>query len=147
MSLVKFKHRTSPLRSLMASDFFNNNDDFFKDNFLNKIMDEPALNIKETDDDFQVELAAPGYSKKDFDVNIDNGYLNISAKKSNTTEEKEEDYTCKEFSYDSFERSLLLPDSIEDEKVKASYKDGILKFNLAKKEALKKHTPKVIEVS
>jgi len=146
MSLVKFKHRRRPFRNLIASDFFNT-DDLLNDNFFNRKLEEPALNIKETNDDFQVELAAPGYSKKDFEVNIDNGYLNISAKKSSSIEEEEDNYTCKEFSYDSFERSLLLPDSIEDEKIKASYKDGILKFNLSKKEEAKKHAPKVIEVS
>ena len=146
MSLVKFKHRRRPFRNLITSDFFNT-DDFLKDRFWLNRMDEPALNIKESDDDFEIELAAPGYSKKDFEVNIDNGYLNISAKKSSSKEEKDDDYTCKEFSYDSFERSLLLPDSIEDEKVKATYKDGILKFNLTKKEEAKKHSPKMIEIS
>lgn len=146
MSLVKFKHRRRPFRNLITSDFFNT-DDFFNDNFLNRKLEEPALNIKETDDDYQVELAAPGYSKKDFEVNIDNGYLNVSAKKSSSNEEEEDNYTRKEFSYDSFERSLLLPESIEDEKVKANYKDGLLKFTLSKKEEAKKHSPKVIEVS
>jgi HSP20 family protein len=62
-------------------------------------------------------------------------------------EEKEEDYTRKEFSYSSFERSLQLPENIADEKIKAKYDNGILKFNLAKKEVAKKLKPKVIEIS
>ncbi|ARV06231.1 heat-shock protein [Polaribacter sp. SA4-10] len=146
MALISFKHKKRPFSSIIASDFFNG-DDFFESPLFLNTLEEPALNIKETDDDFQVELSAPGYSKKDFEVNIDNGYLNISAKKSSAKEEKEENYTCKEFSYNSFEKSLLLPDTIEDDKVKASYKNGILKFSLSKKEEVKKVAPKMVEIS
>ncbi|GGK48125.1 MULTISPECIES: Hsp20/alpha crystallin family protein [Flavobacteriaceae] len=146
MSLVRF--RKSPLENLLAPDFL----DFNVDNLLNdrlwlKKMNEPALNIKETKDEFEIELAAPGYNKKDFEVTIDDGCLNISAKKEETKEEKDENYTRKEFSYASFERSLQLPDSIADEKIKAKYDNGILKFSLAKKEEAKKQKPKVIEIS
>jgi len=146
MSLVRF--RKSPLENLLTPDFL----DFNVDNLLNdrlwlKKMNEPALNIKETKDEFEIELAAPGYNKKDFEVTIDDGCLNISAKKEETKEEKDENYTRKEFSYASFERSLQLPDSIADEKIKAKYDNGILKFSLAKKEEAKKQKPKVIEIS
>lgn len=145
MTLVKFRRRR-PWGNLITSDFFND-DNFFNDRFWLDKPEVPALNIKETDDEYEIELAAPGYSKKDFNVTIDNGHLNITAEKSRTGEEMEEHYTCKEFSYDSFERSLQLPDGIEDEKIKAKYKDGILKFNLTKKEETKKKTPKMIEIS
>jgi HSP20 family protein len=155
MSLVKFKSR--PWGKLITSDFFDY-DDFFGNrlasknllpgNFWTGILEEPALNIKETDKDFEIELAAPGFSKKDFEVTIDDGCLNISAEKSVKKEEKEENYTRKEFSYNSFEKKLQLPDSVKDENVKAKYKDGILSFNLVKKEEAKKaHKPKVIEVA
>jgi len=73
--------------------------------------------------------------------------LNVSAKKSESKEEKDEKYTRKEFSYNSFERSLELPESISDEKIKAKYDNGILKFSLAKKEEVKKQKPKMIEIS
>jgi len=147
MSLVKFKHRNRrPFRNLIASDFFDN-DDFFNNDFLSKNLSEPALNVKETDDAFEVELAAPGFSKKDFDVTIDNGCLNISAEHSSSKEEKEEDYTRQEFSYNSFEKRLQLPDSIKEEDVKAKYKDGVLSFNLAKTEDSKSHQPKKIEIA
>ena len=146
MSLVKF--RKSPLENLLAPDFL----DFNVNNLLNdrlwlKKMNEPALNIKETKDKFEIELAAPGYNKKDFEVTIDDGCLNISAKKEETKEKKGENYTRKEFSATSFEKSLQLPDSIADEKIKAKYDNGILKFSLAKKEEAKKQKPKVIEIS
>ncbi|MET6989927.1 Hsp20/alpha crystallin family protein [Sediminicola arcticus] len=155
MSLVKFKNRR-PFGGLISSDFFDM-DEFFDnrlmsrnildDGFWNGKRGEPALNIKETDDHFEIELSAPGFAKKDFEVTIDDGCLNIAAKKSTPKEEKEEDYTRKEFSYKSFERSLQLPESIKEEAIKAEYKDGILSFNLLKKEEAKKRPPKKIQIA
>ncbi|MGB3344214.1 MAG: Hsp20/alpha crystallin family protein [Aequorivita sp.] len=144
MSLVKFKRR--PWGNLVTSDFFDN-DDFFENRLWNKKLDEPALNIKETKDAFEVELAAPGFSKKDFEVTVDDGCLNISAESSHSKEEKEDNYTRQEFSYNSFEKRLQLPDSVKEEDVKAKYKDGVLSFNLAKKVESKNHKPKKIEIA
>ena len=144
MSLVKFKSR--PLENLITSDFLNN-DDLLDTLFLNKKMNGPALNIKETDDAFEVELAAPGFKKTDFEVTIDDGCLNVSAESSNSKEEKDENFTRKEFSYNSFVKKLQLPDSVKEEDVKAKYKDGVLRFNLVKKEEAKNHKPKKIEIS
>ncbi len=154
MSIVKF--RRSPWGNLVPSDFFDT-DDFFDnrlwnrdaldEEFWNGKSREPALNIKETDKAFEVELAAPGFSKKDFDVNIADGCLNITAEKSESKEEKEENYTRKEFSYNSFQKSLQLPDTVKEEDVKAKYKDGILSFNLVKKEEPKAPKPKKIEIA
>lgn len=155
MSLVKFKRRR-PISSLIPSsfldmdDFFNSrllSRDLLSDDFWNGKSSEPALNIIETDNDFEIELAAPGFAKKDFEVTVDNGCLNISAEKSSSKKEEEKNYTRKEFNYSSFERSLQLPDSVKDEAIKAKYHDGILSFNLAKKEEAKKQKPKVIEIT
>ena len=156
MSLVKFKKKTRPFANLVTSDFFDMEDFFdnrfwkrgmFSDRFWNGRTGEPALNIKETEDHFEIELAAPGFTKKDFEIIIDNGYLNISAEKSKEKEEKEEEYTRREFSYKAFERSLLLPENVKEEDIKAKYVDGILKFNLLKKEVVKKQEPKKVEIS
>ena len=154
MSLVEFRRR--PLGNLVTQDFFDM-DNFFDnrrwarnmlpDTFWNGKTSEPALNIKETDDNFEIELAAPGFGKKDFKITIDDGCLNISAEKSSEEEEKEENYTRREFSYNSFERSLQLPKSAKEEEIKAKYNDGILTFKLAKKEEAKKRPPKVIEIA
>lgn len=144
MSLVKFRRR--PWGNLITPDFFSN-DDFFNEGSLLRKMDEPSMNVKENDDNFEIEIAAPGYDKKDFEVNIDNGCLNISAENSSSKEEEEDNYSRKEFSYSSFEKSLRLPENVEDEEVKATYKNGILKFKLAKKKEAKKHTPKTVEIS
>ncbi|RKN80189.1 Hsp20/alpha crystallin family protein [Ulvibacterium marinum] len=153
MSLVKFRRR--PFGGLMTNDFFDM-DDFFDNRgwvrdmlpsrFWNGKTVEPALNIKESEDKFEIELAAPGFSKKDFNVTIDDGCLNISAEKSMEEEEKEENYTRREFSYNSFERSLQLPENVKEEEIKAHYHDGILSFDLAKKEEAKKRPPKVVKI-
>lgn len=145
MSLVNFRRRL-PWSNLLTPDFLDTND-FLNDKMWLKKIDEPALNIIEKEDVFEIELAAPGFDKKDFEVTIDNGCLNVSAKKSETKEESEGNYTRKEFSYDSFTRSLQLPDSVIDEDVKAKYKNGVLKFSLTKKEEAKKLKPKVVEIS
>ncbi|MEN8789772.1 MAG: Hsp20/alpha crystallin family protein [Flavobacteriaceae bacterium] len=155
MSLVKFKKRNRPFANLVTSDFFDMEDFFdnrfwssgmLNDKFWNGRKGEPALNIKETEDHYEIELAAPGFEKKDFEITIDNGYLNISAKKSVKEEEKEEEYTRREFSYKAFERSLLLPENVIQEDIKARYKEGILSFNLLKKEVEKKEMPKKVEI-
>ncbi|NHF59634.1 Hsp20/alpha crystallin family protein [Flavobacteriaceae bacterium TP-CH-4] len=154
MSLVKFKRR--PFGNLITQDFFDMDDffdnrkwvrDMLPDRFWTGKTGEPALNIKETDDHFEIELAAPGFAKKDFEVTIEDGCLNISAEKKMEKEEKEENYTRREFSYNSFERSLQLPESVKQEEIKAAYKDGILSFNLLKKEEAKKIPPKKVEIS
>ena len=153
MTLVKFKRR--PFRNLMSQDFFDMDDffdnrawvrDMLPDSFWNGKRSEPALNIKETGDHFEIELAAPGFQKKDFEVTIDNGCLNIAAEKSQSKEEKEDKFTRREFSYNSFERSLQLPENVKQEEIKAAYKDGILSFNLAKKEEAKKAPPKKVQI-
>jgi len=156
MSLVKFNKRSRPFANLITSDFFDM-EDFFDNRFWNRGLvnedfwngrsGEPALNIKEMKDHFDIELAAPGFNKKDFKVTIDEGYLNIKAEKELTKEEKEENYTRKEFAYNSFERSLLLPENVKEEEIKAKYNDGILSFKLMKKEEVKKMKPKMVEIA
>lgn len=124
-------------------------DDIFNGDFFEEDSLMPAMNVKEHNEDFELEIAAPGFTKKDFEVTIDGNILNISGEKKEEKDEKEEDYTCKEFSYKSFKRSSTLPDSIDlDQDVKAKYKDGILQIKLLKKEEAKKlATKKVIEIS
>lgn len=147
MSLIKFNKRL-PWFNTDISDFFDS-EDFLRDNFWTKSMvQQPALNIKESDKGFEIELAAPGLSKKDFDVTIDNGYLNISGKKSEEKEEKENDYTRREFNYTSFKRSLLLPENVKEEEIKANYDNGILKLTLAKREEAKtQKSKKKVEIA
>lgn len=153
MDLIKFKRRRPG--SLLSEDFFDL-DNFFDErmwtsglmnaDFWNGKTVEPALNIRETKDHFEIELAAPGFSKKDFTITIEDGCLHIAAEKEHSEEEESEDFTRREFNYSSFKRSLQLPESVREEEIKAKYKDGILNFRLEKKEVPEKRPAKVIEV-
>ncbi|MBJ6367498.1 Hsp20/alpha crystallin family protein [Snuella sedimenti] len=149
MTLIKFNNRNrlfpwnnSGLKSFLSSDDFFNDDFFVEDSLM------PAMNVKEHEKNFEVEFAAPGFSKKDFEITINDNVLSVSGEKQHEVEEKEVDYTRKEFSYDAFKRSLKLPDTVDPEsKVDATYKNGILKLNLLKKKEAKVAPKKVIEVS
>ena len=94
----------------------------------------PAVNINETDKEYELELAAPGLKKSDFKVNIDRNVLTVSTEKKEEKEEKEKNFTRKEFSYHAFSRSFTLPESINQEKIDAKYTDGVLKLVLPKKD-------------
>ena len=165
-TLAKRKNKNrqlSPFRSRLLSPWedrlfpsnLNDLQNFFRfeDVFNGDFMEEdslmPSMNVKEQKNNFEIEFAAPGFNKKDFEVTIDGNVLNVEGKKSEKTEEEEENYTCKEFSYKSFKRSSTLPESIDlNQEVKAAYKDGILKINLEKKpEAKKISTKKVVKIA
>jgi HSP20 family protein len=134
MSILKFNNgnRLFPWNNESLKSFLST-DDFFNHDFLDENSLMPAMNVKEHDQDYEIEFAAPGFSKKDFEVTIDDNTLNVCGQKKKEVEEKEEDYTRKEFSYNSFKRSLQLPVSVNtNQDVKATYKNGILKLNLQK---------------
>ncbi|MFD1163946.1 MULTISPECIES: Hsp20/alpha crystallin family protein [Hwangdonia] len=124
-------------------------DDVFDDAFFADDSLMPALNVKEQKEGFEIEFAAPGFNKKDFEVTIEDDVLHVCAEKEMEDEQKEDDYSRKEFSYESFKRSMMLPPSVDlNQDVKASYKNGILKLKLLKQDnVLEKEIPKkVIEV-
>jgi len=149
MSLIKFNNRNRLFPSWNNEGLKNflSNDDFFNNDFFDEDGLMPAMNVKEHDNDFEIEFAAPGFTKKDFEVTIDDNVLNVCGEKKEEKEEKKEDYTRKEFNYNSFKRSLNLPKTVNtDQDVKATYKNGILKLNLLKKEEAKGQAKKVIEV-
>ncbi|MBL7857133.1 MAG: Hsp20/alpha crystallin family protein [Cyclobacteriaceae bacterium] len=105
----------------------------------------PAVNVMEKEKEFEVQMAAPGLTKKDFNITIDKGVLTITVEKSEEKEEKEKEFTRKEFSYTNFVRSFTLPENVKTEKVDAKYEDGILRL-LLPKEVDVKVKPKAIEV-
>ncbi|MCG9972807.1 Hsp20/alpha crystallin family protein [Christiangramia crocea] len=147
MSLVKSKKQRFPwMNGGLAKSF--GLDDLFDDDFFTMDRRLPAMNVKEHEDDFEIEFAVPGFSKEDFEVSIENDLLYVSAEKSKEDIEDEDDYTRKEFSYSSFYRTLQLPQSVDGSKdVKAKYKDGILKLQLLKNKEAAKTQRKRIDIS
>jgi len=148
MSLIKFniQNRFFPWTSERLNNFLNV-DFFFKSDLLEEDSLMPAMNVKEHKKDFEIEFAAPGFLKKDFEVTINDNTLTVSAHKKHKEEEVEEDYTRKEFSYNSFKRSFTLPKTVnKKEDVKATYKNGILKLNIHKIEQEEEQPKKIIEV-
>lgn len=109
----------------------------------------PSVNIRETNDGFLVEMAAPGMTKEDFKIELDNEMLKISSEKQMQNEEKDgERYTRREFSYQSFERSFNLPKSVVDSgKIKAKYENGLLQIQIPKREEAKALPPRQIAVN
>jgi HSP20 family protein len=109
----------------------------------------PAVNIRETNDNFVVEMAAPGMTKEDFRIELDGNLLTISSEKEDQKEEKEgERYTRKEFSYQSFQRSFQLSkDVVDADKIEARYEHGMLHLVIPKKEHAKQKPPRMIQIS
>ncbi len=108
----------------------------------------PRTNIVETNDDFKVEMAAPGLRKEDFQIELDNDMLVIQSELPNQGDEQSDhNYTRQEFSYQSFRRSFYLPNTVESEKIEASYRDGILSLVIPKKEEARKKPVKTIAIS
>ncbi|HEX5171013.1 MAG TPA: Hsp20/alpha crystallin family protein [Cyclobacteriaceae bacterium] len=126
------------------TDFFDT--DRFFDSDLLKYQSMPAVNVKESEGAYEIEVAAPGLTKKDFNITVDNRVLTIASEKEEKTEEKENNYTRREFSYTSFTRSFTLPENVKEEDVKANYEDGILKLSVPKKTITQPKLRKAIEV-
>ncbi|QRY55473.1 Hsp20/alpha crystallin family protein [Sphingobacterium siyangense] len=108
----------------------------------------PSVNIRETAENFEVEVAAPGMEKADFNIRLDNNILTISSAKERQEETKQDNYTRREFSYQSFQRSFELPKNVvDDEGINARYENGLLRLTIPKKEEAKQKAPRMIEIS
>ena len=129
MSLIKW----NPENNFFPS-FSNWMDDCFPDNGYKSFngMSVPAVNILETKKDFKLKIAAPGFKKNDFKLEVQHGLLTISGEMKMEKEEKEERYTRQEFSYSTFRRSFTLPENIKADKIGANYEDGLLTVTLPK---------------
>ena len=106
----------------------------------------PAVNIKETETAYQIEVAAPGVKKENFSLSVNQNLLTLTFKNEQNTEESKDAYVRKEFSFQSFERSFRLPKTVNVEAIKATYTDGILTVELPKMEEPKPEV-KQIEIA
>ncbi|MFN3557484.1 MAG: Hsp20/alpha crystallin family protein [Bacteroidales bacterium] len=143
MSLLRFSIPT-------LFDHFIDNElfDWSNHNFSTTGTTLPSVNIKESNDDFEVEVAAPGLSKNDFKIELDRDLLTISSDKKVENETKEgQHFTRREFSYQSFSRSFTLPNIVDSDKIKAVYENGILRVVIPKKDEVKPKPVRQISIS
>lgn len=124
---------------------------FFDDDFLPSLSSRtssmPAVNIKEDEKNFVLDLAVPGMDKKDLKIDINEDVLTISSEVQNETSEERDGYKKKEFNYSSFCRSFYIPENVNRDKIEASYKDGILTVTLPKMQEEKKNLSRRISIS
>jgi len=146
MTLVRRNNYMMPELGSLINNVFRN--DFFNSDVAgDDITTLPAVNVKENEDSFVIEVVAPGFKKENFNISIDNGVLTISATEEEKKEEKTENFTKREFNYSSFDRSFRLPDNVIDEStIKGNYEDGILEVFLGKREEVKPKPARMIEV-
>jgi len=144
MSLVRFSNQLpSVFDRFFEGDLF----DWSNRNFSLTNTTLPSVNIKQNADAFNVEVAAPGFNKGDFKLKLDHDLLTISSEKKVEQENKEgEQFTKREFSYQSFTRSFTLPNTADGERIEASYDNGILSITIPKKEEAKPKPSREIEI-
>ena len=132
MRIVKYNNNN--VFPSLINEFFN---DDFGMNFLNRSHSVPLVNSLENNDSFEIDLAVPGMKKEDFTIELNDNVLVISSETSNTMENDK--MRLNEFNFSSFQRSFRVPDSVDQDKIKANYKNGILKIKLPKrKESISK---------
>ena len=123
--------------------------DFFDNDWMVKAnASTPAVNVIENETEYKVEVAAPGMTKEDFNVHLDeDNQLVISMEKKDETKDENNKYLRREFSYSKFQQSLVLPDDVEKEKISAAVNHGVLTIELPKKSKEEKAQEcKVIEI-
>lgn len=147
MTLLKFNNQLAKQFDTrpMFSELYNDLLETVSPNF--KYHTVPSVNIHETDDKFNVSLAAPGLKKEDFKIGFENGVLSISAEKTEEKSETQPKFSRKEYSYESFSRSFTLPESANNEAIKASYENGVLSLDIPKKEKNTKNSFQEIKIS
>jgi HSP20 family protein len=146
MALIKWNREEleKPFRNIMDRFFGSDISDYLTD-FKGTV---PSINVKETKNEVQIDVAAPGMNKDNFKVTLENDFLLISGETKGDREEKDENYTRREFNYESFQRSFYLPEAmVRADKIEAKYSDGILHISVPKSEEAKKKEPKIIEIS
>ena len=127
-------------------------DDFFNDNFFNvqntsaKGNTSPAVNVLEDEMGFSIEVAAPGIAQENFNIDVENDLLTISAEQQENKELTERKYLRKEFSFKAFKRSFQLPDTIDIANINAKHSAGILSIELPKKAEVVENAHRRIQV-
>lgn len=126
------------------SNFFT--DDLFFSNFLSKDV-YPAVNVKENDKGYELEVVAPGIKKDGFKLEIDDDMMTISGEAESSKEKETKKYYRKEYNFESFSRQFILPENTLKDDVKAEYTDGVLRIKIAKETKTKAKEKKAIPIS
>ena len=130
----------------LAEEFFGR--DLFNDLMgWNREFTMPSVNIVEKNQGYLIEVAVPGLAKDDFKIDLEDHVLTISSKKEEKKEDKSENFIRREFNYSSFSRSFTLPEWVNEEKIAASQKDGVLTVELPRKEESKTKLSKSIKIA
>ncbi len=141
--------RPATFPALIENFFGRDMNEFFNANSP-AVHTVPAVNVAEHADGYRIEVAAPGLKKDDFKLNLNHNNLTISAyqeTKSEEKEEKSEKFTRREFSYSSFQRTFMLPNSVDAENIRANYADGVLSIEIPKREEAKVKPARQIEIN
>jgi HSP20 family protein len=151
MTLIKWKRPANGMvrRDLMMPSLENLLSNFFSDDLMpgDYAGYVPSVNITESEKSYHIEVSAPGFEKKDFNVRIEDGVLTVSGEHKMEKNEEKKNIVRREFSYGSFSRSFNLIDLIEEEKIDAKYENGILKLELPKNETVKAQNVRQIAIS
>ena len=148
MSLIKRNGLLPATFPALFDDFFGRElFNWGNSNFSSTSTTVPSVNIRENAEAFEVEVAAPGMQKSDFQVRLEGNTLMISSLREHQEEKKEENYSRREFSYQSFQRSFLLPkDVVDEDGISARYENGLLQLTIPKKEEARKKEPRLIAI-
>ncbi len=140
MNLIR---KQPPFFPSLIDDFINTDWNLKVPTFSGTV---PAVNIKELDSQFEIELAVPGMKKDDFEIEVEDGVLSISSTQEEEQVNEKGKFTRREFSYSSFRRSFTLPDSVNPTKIDASYKEGVLLVLLPKHKEAQPQPKKLIKI-
>ena len=148
MKLAKVSDRLFPTFPSFIDNFFSRDlMDWNNSNFSSTNSTIPAVNILENEESFVIEVAAPGMAKENFAVNLDGDHLLISSEEKKETNENEANYSRREFSYQSFQRSFTIPKgTVDGDKIIAKYNEGILLITIPKKEEAKPKPARRIDI-
>ena len=139
MNLIR---KQTPFITSLFDDYVNQDWDFK----VSSSAGTPAVNIKELDNQFEIDLAVPGKKKSDFEIEVEEGLLSISSSMEEDQVTEKAKFTRREFSYNSFKRTFTIPDSVDPSNIEAHYSEGVLKLSLPKRKEALQQPKKLIKI-
>lgn len=147
MTLIRRTNGLFPSVPSFFDDFFTKDVYGWSNSNLAQGASLPAVNVKEDENAFEVEVAVPGMKKEDFKIEIDNDVLTVSSEKEVKPETEDNTFKRREFHYASFKRTFSLPENtVNSDKIKAEYVDGVLHISLPKRDEVKPKPVRLINV-